>query len=128
MNRRFLCEKMQAALGQPVVIDNKAGAGGNLGAAEVARAAPDGQTWLFGTDTLLTVNPHVYKSLPFKTDDLLPVSIASRFSQTQVCHPSVGVKTLAELMTKAGHSAASPAGTVLPHIRAGRLVEHEHRC
>jgi tripartite-type tricarboxylate transporter receptor subunit TctC len=98
---RLAAEKMQAALKQPVVIENKPGAGGNLGAAEVARAPKDGYTWLFGTDTLLTVNPHVYKQLGFKTDDLQPVAIASQFSQTLVCNPALGVKTLAELVAKA---------------------------
>jgi tripartite-type tricarboxylate transporter receptor subunit TctC len=98
---RLAAERMQAALRQPIVIDNKPGAGGNLGAAEVARAAPDGYTWLWGTDTLVTVNPHVYKSLGFAPEALAPVTIGTAFSQTLVCHPSVGAKTLAELVAKA---------------------------
>jgi len=98
---RLAAERMQTALRQPIVIDNKPGAGGNLGAAEVARAAPDGYTWLWGTDTLVTVNPHVYKSLGFAPEALVPVTIGTAFSQTLVCHPSVGVKTLAELVAKA---------------------------
>jgi tripartite-type tricarboxylate transporter receptor subunit TctC len=98
---RLAAERMQAALRQPIVIDNKPGAGGNLGAAEVARAAPDGYTWLWATDTLVTVNPHVYKSLGFAPEALVPVTIGTAFSQTLVCHPSVGVKTLAELIAKA---------------------------
>ncbi len=169
---RLAAEKMQASLKQNIIIDNKPGAGGNLGTTEVARAAPDGYTWLWGTDTLVTVNPHVYKQLGFKVEDLLPVSIGTQFGQTLVCHPGVGVKTLAELITKAkagpmsyasggngvpGHLSMellqSMAGfsmahvpykgpapatqdviggqvhcgllagpTVLPHVRAGRLV------
>ena len=98
---RVAAEKMQAALGQPIVIDNKPGAGGNLGASEVARAAPDGYTWLWGTDTLTTVNPHVYKNMGYKVEDLQPVTVGTRFNQTLVCHPSVGVKTVAELVAKA---------------------------
>ena len=98
---RLAAEKMQATLKQPVLIDNKPGAGGNLGSAEVARAAPDGYTWPWGTDTLVTVNPHVYKQLGYKVDDLLPVTLGTSFSQTLVCHPAVGVKTLAELVAKA---------------------------
>jgi tripartite-type tricarboxylate transporter receptor subunit TctC len=89
------------ALKQNIVIENKPGAGGNVGSAEVARAAADGHTWLWGTDTLVTVNPHVYKALGYKLEDLLPVTIGTSFSQTLVCHPGVGVKTLAELITKA---------------------------
>ena len=98
---RLAAEKMQAVLKQPVVIDNRPGAGGNLGAAEVARAPRDGHTWLFGTDTLVTVNPHVYKQLGFKVDDLVPVSLATQFSSTLVCHPKVGVKSVSELVAKA---------------------------
>lgn len=98
---RLAAEKMQATLKQTIVIDNKPGAGGNLGSAEVARAAPDGYTWLWGTDSLVTVNPHVYKQMPFKVDDLQPVTIGTQFSQTLVCHPALGVKTLAELVAKA---------------------------
>ena len=98
---RLAAEKMQAVLKQPVVIDNKPGAGGNLGSAEVARAAADGYTWLFGPDSLVTVNPHVYKQMPFKVEQLVPVTIATQFNQTLVCNPALGVKTVAELIAKA---------------------------
>lgn len=98
---RSAAEKMQASLKQPIVIDNKPGAAGNLGAAEAARAAPDGYTWLWTTDTLLTVNPHVYPKLNFKPEDLQPVMRASSFSQTLVCNPAVGVRTVAELVKRA---------------------------
>ncbi len=98
---RLASEKMQATLKQPIVIENKAGAGGNIGAAEVARSAPDGSVWLWGTDTLTTVNPHVYKQLPFKPEELIPVTLAVRFNQVMVCNPAVGVKTMAELISKA---------------------------
>ena len=106
---RLAAEKMQVSLKQTIVIDNKPGAGGNLGSAEVARAAPDGYTWLWGTDTLVTVNPHVYKQLPFKADDLVPVTLGTTFSQTLVCNPALGVKTLAELIAKAKSSKLSYA-------------------
>ena len=106
---RLAAEKMQAALGHPIVIDNKPGAGGNLGASEVARAAPDGYTWLWGTDTLTTVNPHVYKNLGYKVDDLQPVTVGTRFNQTLVCHPSVGVRTVPELVAKAKASSMAYA-------------------
>lgn len=98
---RTAAEKIQAQLKQPIVIENQPGAGGNIGAAAVARATPDGYTFLIATDTLLTVNPHVYKTMPFKMDDLKPISVLSSFSQTLVCNPSLGVKTLPELIAKA---------------------------
>lgn len=97
---RTAAERILANLKQPIVIENQPGAGGNIGAASVARAAPDGYTFLFATDTLLTVNPHVYKTMPFKLDDLKPISVLSSFSQTLVCNPSLGVKTVSELIAK----------------------------
>ncbi len=106
---RSALEKMQGTLKQPLVLENKPGAAGNLGAAEVARAAPDGYTWLFTTDTLFTVNPHVYDKLAFKTGDLLPVMRASAFSQTLVCNPGVGVKTVADLVRRAKEKPLSYA-------------------
>jgi tripartite-type tricarboxylate transporter receptor subunit TctC len=98
---RGAAEKMQAVLKQPIIIDNKPGAAGNLGAAEAARAAPDGYTWLWTTDTLLTVNPHVYPKLTFKPEDLQPVMRASAFSQTLVCNPALGFKSVADLVKAA---------------------------
>ena len=98
---RTVLERLNATLKQPVILDNRAGAGGNIGAQEAARAAPDGYTWMLGTDTIVTVNPHVYRNMPYKPEDFKPVAILSQFGQTLVCHPSVGVKTLQELITKA---------------------------
>lgn len=98
---RGAAEKMQAVLKQPIIVDNRPGAAGNLGAAEAARAAPDGYTWLWTTDTLLTVNPHVYPKLNFKPEDLQPVMRASAFSQTLVCNPALGFRSVADLVKAA---------------------------
>ena len=62
---RTLGERLQALWGQSVVIDNRPGAGSNLGAAVAARAAPDGYTLMIGTDALMTSNVHLYKSMAF---------------------------------------------------------------
>ena len=123
---RAASEGVQAVLKQPIVIDNKAGAGGNIGAAEVSRAAPDGYTWMFGTDTIVTVNPHVYKSLGFKVEDLRPVMIATQFSQTLVCNPALGVKTLAELVARARSDKLSYAsgGAGVPGHLSMELLMH----
>lgn len=95
---RLIQPALQQALGQPVVVDNKPGAGGNIGAQEVARAT-DGHTFLIGPDTMMTVNPHVYTKLAFKpAEDLVPVSWLARFNQMLVCNPAVGVKTVADLV------------------------------
>lgn len=95
---RAAIDKMQPVLKQSLIIDNKPGAAGNLGASEAARAAPDGQTWLWTTDTLQTVNPHVYAKLGFKPEDLVPVMRASAFSQTLVCNPGLNLKAVADLV------------------------------
>ena len=126
MALRLAADKLQVSLKQPIVIDNKPGAGGNLGAGEVARAAPDGYTWLLGTDTLVTVNPHVYKKLGFKVDDLMPVTTITRFNQTLVCNPALGVKTLAELMAKAkaGKLSYASGGAGVPGHLSMELLQH----
>jgi tripartite-type tricarboxylate transporter receptor subunit TctC len=123
---RIAAEKMQITLKQPIVIDNKPGAGGNIGAAEVARAAPDGYTWLWGTDTLVTVNPHVYKTMPYKADQLVPVTVAVRFNQVMVCNPEVGVKTLGELIAKAraGKLGYASGGAGVPGHLSMELLQH----
>lgn len=122
---RLAAEKMQAALKQPIVIENKPGAGGNVGTAEVARAAPDGYTWLWITDTVMTVNPHVYKNLGFKPESLTPVTVGTAFNQTLVCNPSVGVKTLAELVAKAKSTklAYASGGAGVPGHLAMELLQ-----
>lgn len=113
---RGAAPKVQQLLGQPLVIDNRPGANGNIGTAEAARAPADGHTWLWTTDTTLTVNPHVYAKMAFNAGDLQPVIRASTFSQTLVCNPKVGVKTVAELVKKArdGHLGYASGGAGSP--------------
>jgi tripartite-type tricarboxylate transporter receptor subunit TctC len=121
---RSVIEKMQPVLKQAIVLDNKPGAGGNLGAAEVARAAPDGYTWIFATDNVVTINPHVYAKLPFKVDDLVPVTVTSSFSQTLVCNPALGAKTLADFVqaAKAQKLAYASGGAGVPGHLAMELL------
>jgi tripartite-type tricarboxylate transporter receptor subunit TctC len=126
MVARAVAEKLQVSLKQAIVIDSKPGAGGNIGTAEVARATGDGYTWLFGVETLVTVNPHVYKSLGYKLDELKPVMLATQFSQTLVCNPTVGVKTVAELVAKAKTtplSYASGGAGVPGHLSMELLLD-----
>lgn len=131
---RAVIEKMQPVLGQPIVLDNKPGAGGNLGAAEAARAAPDGYTWFFATDNVVTINPHVYKKAGFQPDSLVPVAIASTFSQTLVCNPSLGARTLADLvkaakakkLAYASGGAGSPGHLATELLLATAGIEMEH--
>ena len=106
---RTVSDKVQAALKQAVIIENIPGAGGNIGSAAAARAPADGYTWLITTDTVMTVNPHVYKSMGFKLEDLKPVSVLTSFSQTLVCNPALGVKNLNELIAKSKTQSLSYA-------------------
>lgn len=98
---RLFADQLGKLVKQPVVVDNRPGAGNNLAAMAAAKAEPDGATLVLSPDTVLTVNPHIYKNRDFdpKTD-LVNVSIIGSFSQMLVCHPSVGVKTVGDLVAK----------------------------
>lgn len=124
---RLLQPELQARLGATVIVENKAGAGGNLGTAEVARQAPaDGYTLLLAASGPMAVNPTLFKSLPFDPQtDLAPVIQISSFPLVLEVHPSVPVRTLKEFMTQAkanpaGFSYAS-AGNGTPQHLAGEI-------
>jgi len=72
---RLLAEGFSKTLGQPVIVDNKGGANGSIGAAEVARATPDGYTLLVTNSSSITVNPLIYRNSPYKAADFAPVSL-----------------------------------------------------
>lgn len=92
----------QATFKQPLIIEHKPGAGGNIAAEFVARSAPDGYTLLVTTDTVVTANPRMYQKLKFKADEeLVPVIYLANTGQTLVCHPSVPVKSVSDLVTYA---------------------------
>jgi tripartite-type tricarboxylate transporter receptor subunit TctC len=126
---RMLQPQLQQALGQPVIVDNKPGAGGNIGAQEVARAT-DGHTFLIGPDTMLTINPHLYRKLAFKpAEDLVPVTYLARFSQMLVCNPSAGVKSIDELLAanrKQKMTYASGGAGVPGHMAMEMLLSSTH--
>jgi tripartite-type tricarboxylate transporter receptor subunit TctC len=82
---------------QSVIVENRAGAGGNLGADVVAKSAPDGTTVLFTIDTTMTVNPYLYKTLPFKVSDLKPVMVVSSSGLLVGVNPATNFKTLKDL-------------------------------
>lgn len=97
---RMIQPELSKELGQPVLVDNKPGAGGNIGAQEVARSS-DQHTFLVGPDTMFTINPHLYKKMGFAPlDDLKPLTLLVSFNQMLACHPSVGVKNLNEFLAK----------------------------
>jgi tripartite-type tricarboxylate transporter receptor subunit TctC len=96
---RLVGDRVGADLKQPLVVENRPGAGGNIGVEMVAKAPADGYTVLATVDTVVTINPHIYRSLSFRPDvDLVPVIYLANDAQTLVCHPGVPVKTLPEFI------------------------------
>ena len=97
---RLIGPRMAQELGQAVVIDNKPGAGGNLGAAEVARSAPDGYTLLMASPPL-TISPALYAVMPYKPEQIVPVGLIGRVPNVLLVNPKSGVNSVAELLAKA---------------------------
>jgi tripartite-type tricarboxylate transporter receptor subunit TctC len=122
---RLVGERVLPALGQPLVIENKPGASGNIGADAVAKSAADGYTFGITPDTLYTVNPLVFSKMSFDPwADLVPVILPGSFSQMMVCNPSVPVKTLRDLveLAKQGKLAYASGGAGVPGHLASELL------
>ena len=124
---RLLQPELQKRLGVPIVIENRGGAGGNVGTAEVAKQAPaDGQTLLLAASGPMAVNQSLFRSLPFNAmTDLAPVIQISSFPLVLEVHPSLGIKTVKEFIAQAkvkpdGFSYAS-AGNGTPQHLAGEI-------
>ena len=120
---RAVGDKMSASLKQPVVVEARAGAGGNIAADTVSKSPPDGYTLLLLLSTTLTVNPHLYKDLNF---NLRPISVVNYSTQMVVVHPSVPVNNLSEFVAWAkkegpvtyGHAGnGSPSHLVMEYFR-----------
>jgi tripartite-type tricarboxylate transporter receptor subunit TctC len=98
---RLIAERLSARLGQPVVTDNRGGAGGNLGAEAAARATPDGYTLLLAAPTL-AISPSLYAKLSYDpVKDLAPISLVATVPNVLVTHPSVPASTLQEFIALA---------------------------
>ena len=119
---RLVAEGLRAVLGQPVVVDNRAGAGGSLGTAAIAKAAPDGYTIGMGTASTLAINPATYKSLPFDVlNDLAPIGTIAAVPNIMSIHPAVKANTMAEFIALAKSqpgklSYASPGFGSVGHL------------
>ena len=116
---RPFAEKMSALLKQAIVIDNKAGAGGNIGTAEAARAPKDGYTVLFANEILAT-NPNVYKNAPFDPlKDFDPIAMVASTPLALAIHPGLPAKNLAELIAlsaKEPITFGTPGVGTSPHL------------
>jgi len=125
---RVIGEKLHQSMGQPFVVENRAGASGNIGAAYVARATPDGYTIMLATITLAT-NPALYKNMEFDaTKDFVPITLIAGVPHMLVVNPSVPAKNVKELIAlakqKPGKLNYSSAGIGSPfHIAAELFKE-----
>jgi tripartite-type tricarboxylate transporter receptor subunit TctC len=96
---RVVADRMQAKLGQPVTVENRTGAGGNVGVENVVRSPADGYTILMGTTGTLTINPHLYTNMGFNpATDLAPIGMAFSTDHVLIVNPSVPAQNLAEFL------------------------------
>ena len=97
---RLMAPRLAREIGQPVVIDNKPGAGGNVGAAEAARAPADGYTLLMASPPL-TISPAIYPSLPYRPEQIVPIGVVGRVPNVLLVNPKSGIASVADLVTRA---------------------------
>ena len=136
MVARILAERLGSRFKQTFVVENRAGANNGLAAQQVAKSAPDGYTLLVTPDTVVTVNPFVYKKMDFDPrTDLVPVSLVANFNQMMVCGAALKLTSMEQLIARArqtpmtyasggqgspGHLAAelvlSKAGVAMTHV------------
>ena len=133
---RMLSGRLAELMGQPVIIDNRGGAAGNIGAEVAARAIPDGYTIAFAYSGTHSINPHIYSKMPFRDSDFAPVIWLSMVPQVLVVNPAVPAKTVKELITLArarpgeltfgssGNGAINHLTGELFNIRAGTKILH----
>ena len=99
---RAIGDEMSKSLGQPVIVENRAGAGGNTGADAVAKAAPDGYTLLMSSAGILTANPHLYSKKPFDAATaFIPVSNVAQMNMIVVVNPNLQAQNLKEFVALA---------------------------
>lgn len=99
---RLLADYLTRSLGQTVIVENKAGASGNIGANIVAKAKPDGYTLLIDTMSTQAINPALFAQMPFEpVNDFTPISLVASVTNTLVIHPSLPINNVAELIAYA---------------------------
>ncbi|QQX86879.1 tripartite tricarboxylate transporter substrate binding protein [Cupriavidus necator] len=125
---RVLSEHLTRSLGQPVIVDNKPGASGNIGSAMVARAKPDGYTLLVGSMSTHAMNPALMQNMPFRgVEDFTPLGLLAYVTNTMVVHPSVPAQNVKELIAYAkanpGKLAYASAGSGSTNHLSAALFE-----
>ena len=127
---RLIGEYLAPLIGQPVIVENRPGSAGNIGAAFVAKSEPDGQTMVVVLEGTIVINPHVYASMPLDPlKDLAPAGKIGNSTIVFVANPAIGVKTLQEAVALSrktpGGLAYSTAGAMtITHI-AGELMTQQ---
>lgn len=134
---RTLADALRVEMGQPVVVDNRAGAGGNIGAELVARAAPDGYTMLFGTSGPLAINQYLFSKMNYAPQtSFAPVIRIGHLPNVLIVNPQVPAKNVSELVAHAkakpealsfassGKGASSHLAGVLFNLRNGTQILH----
>lgn len=121
---RTLAQKLSTQLGQNVIVDNKPGAGGTLGSAEAAKAAPDGYTILLATTSTHSIAPSLYKNIPYSVEkDFATISEVATATNVLIVTPTLPVKDVAELVALAKKTpdalnfASSGNGTIV-HLQS----------
>ena len=124
---RIFGQKLTEAWGQQVVVDNRAGAGGNIGMGIAAHSAGDGYTLLFVSSSLM-VNPGLYKKIPYDVyKSFIPISVLAASTHVWFTHPSQPVKTIADMINVAKRdpskaTVATPGAGTLPHLSVHLLA------
>ncbi len=109
---RPLAQLMSATMGQPIIIENRGGAGGNIGMESVAKAPPDGYTLIFAITAQLAVNPSLYPKLPYDmVRDFAPIALVGIAPYLLVVHPALPVRSVKELVALARAQPASQLGS-----------------
>jgi len=116
---RIVALHLHQSMGQPVIIENRTGASGNIGTLAAARAAPDGYTMLFNTMSVHTMNHALFANMPFDgVKDFSPITLLAYVTNTMVVHPSVPVNTVAEFIAyakanpgKIAYASSGPGST-----------------
>jgi tripartite-type tricarboxylate transporter receptor subunit TctC len=124
---RLISDRMAAALGQPVIVENRGGAGGTIGARSVLAAEPDGYTLLMGSTSTLLIAPSIYKNAGYHAGSFAPVARVADSTEVLALHPSVPARSVAELIALAKSQPGalnfgSAGNGTLPHLE-GELLK-----
>ena len=124
---RAIAAELSRVLGVTVTVDNKPGAGGNIGGADVVRSAPDGYTILMTTSGIQAINPALYSKMPFDTmKDLVPIAALVSLNNVLVVHPSVKANTVAEFIAlgKPGPVTVASSGNGTSIHMSAEMLKH----